>query len=151
MKIIVLGCGRMGSYLAGCLAAEGHQVMVIDRNLQAFRTLGEELEAVEGEGVGVPGIVVRGKGIRCILGLGIDEDVLKAAGIAETDAFAAVTDSDYTNIMASFIAKDIFHVPRVIIRIGEPKWEAVWRRLGLEVVCPTTLGARNIFEMLTKA
>lgn len=151
MKIIVLGCGRVGSYLASCLAAEGHQVTVIDKNPQAFRRLGEELEAVEREGAGTPRMVVRGKGICCILGLGIDEDVLKAAKITEADAFVAVTESDYTNIMASFIAKDIFHVPQVIVRIGEPKQEAIWRQLGLETVCPTTLGARSIFGMLMKA
>ncbi len=151
MKIIVLGCGRVGSHLATALSAAGHQVTVVDRDPRAFALFGEAFleDATPGSSRPAALVTARSK-ITCILGLGIDEDVLTAAGIATAETFAAVTDSDYTNIMASLIAREIHAVPRVIARISDPKRERIFHDLGLETICPTTLGAQSVFALLEK-
>jgi trk system potassium uptake protein TrkA len=130
VNIVILGCGRVGAALATMLDAEGHSVTVIDQNSDAFRRLG----------AGYKGNMV--------LGTGIDEDVLRSAGIEKADAFAAVTNGDNTNIMASQIASTIFHVPRVVTRIYDPIREETYRTLGLDTVCPTSVGARLFKERL---
>ena len=151
MKMIVLGCGRVGSHLATALSVAGHQITVVDRDPRAFALFGEELLEESSTGATRPATLVTARSkITCILGLGIDEDVLTAAGIATAEAFAAVTDSDYTNIMASLIAREIHAVPRVIARISDPKRERIFHDLGLETICPTTLGAQSVFALLEK-
>lgn len=130
MRVVILGCGRTGAYLARMLVAEGHQVAVVDKNSAAFGRLGPDF----------PGDLV--------VGMGIDEDVLRRAGIEEAEAFVAVTDWDNTNLMAAQVAKDIFAVPRVICRIYDPSLEEVYRTLGIETICPTLLGATRIREIL---
>ncbi len=157
MKVIVLGCGRVGAHLAHSLTEQGHQVTVMDSDPKAFRLLGDDLmveqprEAAASPTVSTtPRARTLKQKIVCVLGLGIDEDVLRQAGIEEADAFAAVTDSDYTNIMACLMAKEIFGVARVIARISEPKREEIFKQLGLETICPTTLGAQSVLELLVK-
>jgi len=132
MRIVILGCGRVGAYLACMLATEGHQVTVIDRNAEAFRRLGLNFES------------------NLVVGTGIDEDVLRRAGIEQADAFVAVTNGDNTNVMAAQVAKEIFGVRRVICRIYDPLREEIYRTLGLETICPTILGATKIKEALNR-
>jgi trk system potassium uptake protein TrkA len=133
MRVIILGCGRVGSYLAKMLVEEEHQVCVIDRNAEAFKRLGEKF----------PGEVA--------LGTGIDEEVLRRAGIERADAFVAVTNGDNTNVMAAQVAREIFGVQRVICRIYDPIRTEVYRELGLETFCPTILGAKVIHDVLMSA
>ncbi len=128
MRIIIMGCGRVGAALAGMFATQRHEVTVIDQSQQAFTRLSKEF----------PG----GK----LLGNGLDEDVLKRAGIERADCFVAVTNGDNRNIMAAQIAKHNFHVPRVICRIYDPIRQQVYAELGLESVCPTTIGAQLIHD-----
>ncbi len=132
MRIVILGCGRVGAYLAKILVAEGHQVTVIDRNAEAFRRLGPNFEG------------------NLVVGTGIDEDVLRRAGIEQADAFVAVTNGDNTNVMAAQVAREIFGVPRVIGRIYDPLREEIYRMLGVETICPTILGATKIKEALDR-
>lgn len=130
MKIVILGCGRVGARLAVSLAREGHDVRVIDVHSEAFRRLD-------------PGF-----GGTTVLGQGIDEDVLRQAGAENADVFAAVTDDDNTNIMASQVVQCVFQTPKVITRIYDPTREETYRSLGLQTVCPTALGAELIARML---
>lgn len=130
MKVVILGCGRVGSHLAKMLTAEGHEVAIIDRNPAAFNRLPPDF-------VGIT-----------VLGTGIDEDVLRRAGIEGADAFLATTNGDNTNIMASQIAKEIFRVPKVIARIYDPQREEIYRALGLATIAPTTVAAEMIHERL---
>jgi len=132
MNVVILGCGRVGAYLAGMLVAEGHQVTVIDTNTEAFRRLGADF------------------GGSVVVGTGIDEDVLRRAGIEEAEAFVAVTNGDNTNVMAAQVAREIFGVRRVICRIYDPLREEIYRTLGLETICPTILGATKIKEVLDR-
>ncbi len=130
MKLVIVGCGRVGAMAALALSRAGHDVTVIDSNRRAFDRLG----------TGFVG--------QMVLGNGIDEDVLRQAGIESADGFASLTNGDNRNIMAAQVAKEIFKVPRVITRIYDPMREDVYRELGLNTVCPTLSGARAIHAML---
>lgn len=130
MYIVILGCGRTGAFLAKRLVAEGHRVAIIDRNTSSFKRLGRDF----------PG--------ETVAGTGIDEDVLRRAGIENAQAFIAVTNGDNTNVMAAQVVREVFGVPRVICRIYDPLREEIYRSLGLDTICPTVLGAERITQML---
>jgi len=132
MKVIIMGCGRMGGQLAGMLSREGHDVTIMDVDPTAFRRLPPDFQG------------------RRFLGNGIDQDHLRRAGIEEADAFVAVTQGDNRNIMAAQIAKHIFKVPRVVCRIYDPKREELYRTLGLETFSPTIVGAQHLKEALER-
>ena len=130
MNVIILGCGRIGSTLARAMAQDGHEVTIIDQNSDAFRRLGANFRG------------------RTILGNGIDEEVLKKAGIERADAFVAVTNGDNTNIMSVQIAREKFHVPKVMARIYDPIRAWAYRELGIETICTTVIGARLMKDYL---
>ena len=131
MKIIVMGCGRVGSQVSLVLSKNGHDVTVIDHDNNAENRLGTNF---------------RGKLLR---GLGFDRHVLMEAGIEYCDAFAAVSSSDNANIVAARIARTIFKVPRVIARLYDPRRAEIYQRLGLMTISTTTWGAERIFELIT--
>lgn len=128
MKVVIVGCGRVGSALARWLVSEGHQVSVVDVNMASFNRLGDDF---------------RGE---MIPGNGLDEETLRRAGIEQADCFAAVTNGDNRNLMAAQMAKVIFKVPRVITRVYDPIRAEVYRDMGLETLCSTTIGARIIHD-----
>jgi trk system potassium uptake protein len=130
MRVVILGCGRVGSTMALMLDSEGHEVSIIDVEPAAFRRLGESF------------------GGRAISGIGISADVLREAGIESASAFLAVTNGDNTNIMAAQIAKVLFQVPRVMARIYDPLRAEVYREVGIETLCITTLGAGIFHDRL---
>jgi trk system potassium uptake protein TrkA len=131
MKIVIVGCGRIGSKLAHDLSLSGHHVTVIDTNPAAFERLG-------------PGF----KGEK-ITGVGFDRDVLVRAGIERADAFAAVTSSDEANITVARLARQMFRVPRVVARVYEPGKAKIYRRLGLQTISPTELGCDRLADLLS--
>jgi trk system potassium uptake protein TrkA len=130
VKVIIMGCGRVGATLAISMDKAGHKVTVIDDNADAFQRLDASFKGEK------------------VQGSGIDEETLKEAGIESADAFAAVTNGDNRNIMASQIAREIFHVKKVVCRIYDPIREATYKELGLETICPTLVGAQMIFDAL---
>ena len=130
MKIVILGCGRVGAALATMMDKAGNKVSVIDYGSDAFQRLSPDFQG------------------ETFVGNGVDEEVLIRAGIKDADAFVAVTNGDNRNIMASQIAKEIFKVKKVVCRIYDPLREEIYRDLGLETFCPTTVGARLIFEAI---
>ena len=83
-----------------------------------------------------------------VIGNGIDEDILIRAGIKEADAFAAVTNGDNRNIMASQVAKEIFNIKKVVCRIYDPIRQSTYTELGLETISPTVVGAQMLFDAL---
>ena len=133
MKVVILGCGRVGATLANMLDKEGHQVTVVDYSSDSFRRLDTQFSG------------------ETIIGNGVDEEILMRAGIKDADAFIAVTNGDNRNIMASQIAKEIFNVKKVICRIYDPIRESTYSELGLETFCPTKIGAQMLFDTLVKA
>ena len=121
MNIVILGCGRVGSTLARSMNKDGHHVTVIDMVNESFRRLGTKF-----------------KGAR-VVGNGMDEDVLRRAGIEKCDVFVAVTPGDNRNIMAAQIAKTVYRVPKVIARLNDPIRAETYRSLGIITFCGTTL------------
>lgn len=132
MHVVILGCGRVGANLANLLDSEGHDVSIIDRNSDQFRRLDPDFRGT------------------AIVGTGIDQEILRRAGIEQADHFIAVTNGDNTNVMAAQVAQRVFHVPRVICRIYDPVREETYRNLGLETYCPTTLGTAMVRQLKEK-
>jgi trk system potassium uptake protein TrkA len=130
MRVIIMGAGRTGSRLAVMLERAGHDVTVIDWDRAAFQRLPEEF------------------GGEIVIGNGVDQDVLRAAGIETADAFVASTSGDNRNIMASQIAHHVFRVPRVISRIRDPIRADIYERMGIEVDCRTIVGADTILDLV---
>jgi len=130
MKVIIMGCGRVGAQLAGLLDADGHSVTILDTDAYSFRRLPPKF------------------GGTALIGNGINEEVLKRAGIEEADAFVAVTQGDNRNVMATQIAKHIFNVPKAICRIYDPLRQELYSTLGLETLSPTTIFAQILKEKL---
>ena len=128
MKVVVMGCGRVGSRVATLLDHAGHQVTVIDTERRAFRRLDDEFSG------------------DTVIGTGIDEDVLRSAGVEQADAFIATTNGDNRNIMAGQVARVVFGVKTVVTRIYDPVRADTYRRLGLTTVCPTTTIAAIIID-----
>lgn len=130
MRIIIIGCGRVGAGLAHALSRRKHTLAVIDRDRTAF----ERLEApFNGQ---------------TITGIGFDRDVLLHAGIERADGLAAVTNSDDVNIVTARVASQIFNVPRVVARLYDPGKAEVYRQLGLQIISATTWGINRIAELL---
>lgn len=130
MNIVIMGCGRVGAQLAALLDADGHSVTVLDNDAYSFRRLPANF------------------GGTALLGNGLDQEVLKKAGIEEADAFFVVTQGDNRNVMAAQIAKHIFNVPKVICRIYDPLRRDIYQALGLEAISPTTVFAQMLKEKL---
>jgi trk system potassium uptake protein TrkA len=130
MKVLIMGCGRVGAQLAGIMDAEGHEVTVLDTNGHSFRRLAANF------------------GGTALLGDGTVSETLKKAGIEKTDAFVAVTEGDNRNLMAAQIAKYIYNVPRVICRIYDPLRKDVYEAVGLEAISPTVVFANLLKEKL---
>jgi len=131
MKIIVMGYGRIGSQVSQLLVEHGHEVTVIDHDADADQRLDPNFKG------------------RMIKGLGFDRNVLLQAGIEQAEAFIAASHSDNTNIVAARIARNIFHVPRVVARLFDPRQAEIYQRLGLTTISSTNWGAVRIFQVLT--
>jgi trk system potassium uptake protein TrkA len=131
MKVIVMGCGRIGSQVSKLLDEQGHHVTVIDHDQNAEGRLPEAFKG------------------RMVKGLGFDRNVLAEAGIEQAEAFVAASQSDNANIVAARIARNIFHVPRVVARLYDPRRAEIYERLGLTTISSTTWGAERIYQVLT--
>jgi len=116
--------------LAKLLVAEGHEVTVVDENPAAFKRLGTRFTG------------------QVELGTGIDAEVIRRAGGETADGFASTTNGDNRNVMAALIAQRLFNIKKVVARIYDPPRGELYRELGIETVCPTTVGAQLIRDML---
>lgn len=132
MYVIIAGCGTVGANLALELAQENHDVVVVDSDPAHFDALGSGFNGVT------------------VAGMPIDEDVLRAAGVEQADALAAVTPDDNMNVMVSQVAKELFRVPEVITRVYDPRRETIMGGLGLTTVCPTRLAVQTIKSRLLR-
>lgn len=121
MNILIVGCSKVGSGLAEILDSEGQDVSVVDRYEEMFDVFSDDF------------------GGFTISGVPIDQDVLKHAGIEEADVVIALTKEDNVNIMVAQLAKEIFNVPRVLVRILDPSRGEIYSHFGLKTVCPTNM------------
>ncbi|MGH9107454.1 MAG: potassium channel family protein [Acidimicrobiales bacterium] len=130
MRVVVVGCGRVGSELAMLLSREGNEVAVVDKNPRALQRL-----AMDWGGKGV-------------VGFGFDRDALEEAGIADAEALAAVTNGDNSNILTARIARETYQVPYVVARIYDPRRAVIYRRLGIPTVATVTWTVDQVVRRL---
>ena len=130
MKVLVLGCGRVGAQIAFALASAGHAVGILDRDKSSFNRLPSTFPGTRWDGDGM------------------DRRALEAAGIADCDAVAAVMYGDNSNIVAARIAKENYGIASVIARIKDPRRAEVYQRLGIPTVAPVTWAAEQVLRRL---
>jgi trk system potassium uptake protein TrkA len=130
VHIVIVGCGRVGAALTVDLAKGGHSVAVIDKRADAFDRLPPGFQA------------------NTLVGTGFDRELLEEAGIKEADAFVAVTNGDNSNIVAARVAREHFHVPKVIARIYDPRRAEIYERLNIPTVASAKWAANQIQFLL---
>ena len=133
MKVLIMGCGRVGSQVSQLLVRQGHEVTVIDHDDNAYARLGQDFKG------------------KIVHGLGFDRNILLEAGIETAEGFVAASASDNANIVAARTARNIFHVPRVVARLYDPVRAEVYQRLGLKTISSSAWGAERIVEVVTHA
>lgn len=130
MRVVVMGCGRLGSRVANTLDSAGHQVAVIDRDPDAFEKLRPSFAGEK------------------IVGFGYDRHVLESARIERADAFVAAATGDNRNVVAALVAKRRFRVPIVAARIYDPDRAHIYLRQGIRTVSPVEWSAHRIRDIL---
>ena len=133
MNAVIMGCGRVGAAVAVRLDEEGHDVAVIDVDAMQFRRLPSEFRGHK------------------LTGSGFDHRVLEAAGIADADAFLALSHGDNRNVLAAQIARHLYVVQTVIARLYDPFRAELFQRLGLRTFNPTNIGADLAYGALAEA
>jgi trk system potassium uptake protein len=127
---VIMGCGRVGATLAHTLEDAGHSVAIIDQDDRAFRRLR----------TGFTG--------RKVTGVGFDRETMKQASIEDAYAFAAVSSGDNSNILATRVAREIFHVPHVVARIYDPGRAEIYQRLGIPTVAAVRWSADQVLRRI---
>ena len=133
MKVIIVGCGRLGTELAARLFQRGHEVSVVDSNEAAFSKLAANFEGRLNEGDA------------------INRDVLHRAGIERADAIACVTDSDVLNAVVGHLARSYFNVENVVVRNHDPRYRPILEAFGLQSVSALSWGAQRVEELIYDA
>ncbi len=131
MKVIVVGCGRIGAQLANRMFQAGHQVTVIDAVESAFEALDPEFRG------------------RTLEGDVLAEDMLRRAGIETADGLAAVTSSDSLNVVIAHVARTVYAVKNVVARNYEPRWQLLYDVFDIQTVGPGSWGSQRMEEMLS--
>lgn len=121
--VVIVGCGRLGSLLAGEISRAGSKVVIIDRREDAFILLPPEFSGFH------------------VGGDAVEQELLRAIGLKQADCLIAVTEKDTTNLMVAQVAKHIFAVPRVLARVYDPRRTRIYRQDGIEIISPTRLMA----------
>ena len=129
---IIIGCGRLGANLANTLSDNGEDVLIIDKNKEAFRKLSPAFG----------GLTLNGDAT--------DLDILQEAQINNATTVIAVTNNDNANILVAQIAREIFHIDRVIARLYDPEREYVYHEFGIDTICPAVLSVKEIDKILSR-
>ncbi|HXC61332.1 MAG TPA: TrkA family potassium uptake protein [Nitrospiria bacterium] len=132
MRIVILGCGRLGSRLVNQLAKQGHQLVILDANEVKFKNIEDK------------------QPVQRITGNVFNEEILAKAFSEKADVFIPVTGKDNVNIMIAQIVQKKFQVPRVIVRIFDPLLAEVYKGYGLETVCPTNFALDAMLNIVSK-
>lgn len=123
---VIVGCGRLGSYVANKMSARGHSVIVIDSDDEAFEALSSEYSGFKLEGDAT------------------EFRVLQDAKTEKADLLLAVTHKDNINLMVAQVAKRVFKVPNVMVRVNDPMREQVYRDMGIDTICPSIVAGDAI-------
>lgn len=129
---IIIGCGRLGANLANTLSDNGEDVLIIDKNKEAFRKLSPAFGGLS------------------LNGDATDLDVLQEAQINNATTVIAVTNNDNANILVAQVARKMFHIERVIARLYDPEREYVYHEFGIDTICPAILSVKEIDKILYK-
>ena len=132
MNIVIIGCGRVGAFLAGLLDEDGHAVNVVDVERSSFDHLPQSFKG------------------NTLLGSGTDLDTLRQAGVENAEALFALTQGDNRNLMAAQIAKEIFGVRRVIAKVNDPIRARLYRTQGLTTISRTTILGTLLHALLAE-
>jgi trk system potassium uptake protein len=130
VKVIVVGCGRVGSAVALELDRTGWDVTAIDEKEDALQRLGEHWSG---------GFVV---------GHGMDTDILREAGIEDADAVVVATNGDNTNLVIGQLAQTHFQIETTIVRVLDPARAKVYASLGLRTISPTSTAIDFLIDAL---
>lgn len=130
MHVVIGGCGRVGSQLTVTLVRQGHTVSIIDKNPRAFERLPPGFEG------------------RTLVGMVFDREAMEEAGIKDAGAFIAVTNGDNSNIVSARVAREHYHVDRVVARIYDPRRAEIYQRLGIKTVATVRWAAAEIHDIL---
>jgi len=130
MRVMIIGCGRVGSVLANQLDEAGHEVVVLDRNQQAFRRLSEKFSGER------------------IVGNGLVEEFVRPTLQKKTDLLFVITDKDNINLMIAQRVKQIFQVQRVVAVVHDSILAGLYKELGVETVCPTDLVIKDLLQTI---
>ena len=130
---IIVGCGRLGANLANTLSDGGGEIVVIDKNPDAFRKLSASFGGI------------------AMTGDATEMNVLSNAEIEKATAVITVTNNDNTNIMVAQLAKEMFSIGQVIARLYDPERECVYREFDIETICPAVLSTKEIDKLLGTA
>lgn len=133
MKVIVIGCGRMGSELAYRLFKEGHDVAVVDISGEAFNHLASDFQG------------------RLYEGDALNQDVMERAGIKNCDALATTTETDAVNLVVGHMARDFYKVPHIVSRNFDPMYRNLFEAFNLQVVSDTSWAAQRMEELVYHA
>ena len=128
MKVLIIGCGRVGSAVSLELKAAGWDVTVIDEREEALGRLGDDWTG------------------EFVVGHGMDLQLLRSVGIDEADAVVVTTDGDNSNIVIGQMAQKQFAVPSVVVRVLDPARAAFYTSRGMNVVCPTSSAISTLVE-----
>ena len=130
MHVVIIGCGRVGAALTVELGRAGHSVSIIDKRADAFDRLPPGFQA------------------QTLVGTGFDRELLEEAGVEKARAFVAVTNGDNSNIVAARVAREHFHVEKVIARIYDPRRAEIYERLNIPTVASAMWAAEQIQYLL---
>jgi trk system potassium uptake protein TrkA len=132
VKLVVIGCGRVGSSVAREFGDEGWDVTAIDEKEEALARLGPRWTG---------GFVV---------GHGMDAEILRRAGVPDADAVVVATDGDNTNIVIGQVVEKRWDVPCVVVRVLDPARADFYAARGMRTVCPTQTAIAKLAEAVRK-
>jgi trk system potassium uptake protein TrkA len=121
VKIVIVGCGRVGAVLAETLDHDGHEVIILDLATRAFDRLPDDFK----------GAAIRGDGT--------DEGTLRRAGATGADVLLALTEGDNRNVMAAQVAIESLGIKKAMAKVNDPVRAAAYAELGIATICRTTL------------
>jgi trk system potassium uptake protein TrkA len=128
MYVIVVGGGKVGYYLSKQLIAEGHEVLLMEKDRRRHAMLTEELGEV------------------AMQGDGCEIRIMAEAGFARADVIVAVTGDDEDNLVICQMAKKRFQAPRTVARVNNPTNLGLFQKLGIDTTVSSTQIIFNLLE-----